>query len=97
MNHKWYSRKMRECGVPEHLIGGLARYIVEGVPTGGCLHSILAHDLEDACERADALTLAGMSSIKEFLDDYAPAGCHGSYEKVELWVREGFASFPGKP
>lgn len=78
--------KAEMIGVPDHLIDGLVRYIIDGQPTGDCLRAILANDLMEAFSRADEYTAIGMKKTVTFIYSYAPAGCHGSYAKVDAWL-----------
>lgn len=76
-----------KCGVPDHLINGLISYIVEGVPTGGCLRAILENNLMEAFSRADVSTAIGMQNICSFLYNHAPSGCFGDHEIVSTWIK----------
>lgn len=71
------------CGVPDGLIEGLLRFIVE---PGSCLQAILENDLMESFDRADEYTAAGMKNICTFLYSYAPGACHGSKERAATWV-----------
>lgn len=74
--------------VPESLHDGLLRYILAGVPTGSFLYAVLANDLADACNRADADNRSRLFSLVLFLVHYAPADCWGTEAKVNAWIRQ---------
>lgn len=76
-----------ESGVPKHLVGGLVRYINGKVPTGSFLRCVLEGDAEGAGQRGDILSIAGLGATLRFLENHAPAECHGSAEKVEAWLK----------
>lgn len=74
------------CGVPAHLIPGLVRYIVYGIPTGDFLRAVLSDNLMDAMGRADEETAERMKQICSFLYHHSPAACRGSDEAVTQWI-----------
>lgn len=74
-------------GVPEHLRGGLWRYLVERVRPGDFLCAALRNDLNDAVLRAHPdLTLWDLKAVLWFLNLYAPSSAWGSPEAVEAWL-----------
>ncbi len=78
--------KAELCGVPEHLIDGLLRYIINRIEPGSCLTAVLENNLMESFGRADAQTAAGMKNICEFVYNYTPSVCHGSPAKVKHWL-----------
>jgi hypothetical protein len=72
--------------VPEHLRGGLLRYLHEHIPTGGFLSSVLSNDLVGAVARGDPASLAGLVPLVLFLCNHAPAAAFGSPERVQAWL-----------
>ncbi len=80
------------CKVPAHLIPGLVRYIVYGIPTGDFLRAVLSNDLFGAMEKADEESAGGMKQICTFLYSYAPSECRDSDYSVTKWiVRNGLS------
>jgi len=75
--------------VPEHLQGGLRRYVELGIPPGHFLQAVLRNDLRDAVNRADLTSLAGLSDIVKFLHCYAPSGSHGHQTAYGDWISHG--------
>ena len=75
--------------IPDRMIGGLIRYINEGVVPGGFLLAVLDNDLREACGRADSENLSLLPAYVAFLYNEAPAGCSGSPGKVAAWVDAG--------
>lgn len=78
--------KAELCGVPEHLIDLLLRYIINRIDPGSCLTAVLENDLMEAFGRADIKTAMGMRHICEFIYNYTPNVCHGSPERVKAWL-----------
>lgn len=78
-------------GLPDSLIGGMQRWIEDGIPTGDFLTAVLEDSLSRAFGRADDLNRAAMFSIVSWIYNEAPGCCWGSKEKVKAWyMRRGF-------
>lgn len=84
-----FARRAFEAGVPEHTVGGLARYIMHGVPPGDFLLAFLENDLMDALGRADDINRRAFFEIGSFLYSAAPRDCYRSRAKVEAWIKAG--------
>ena len=87
VEREYFSKKLIECGVPEHRHDGILRYLVDRIEDGGCMTAVFANDLMEAFGRADVNTAAGMKNIVTFIYSYAPNASHGSYEQVEKWLK----------
>lgn len=72
--------------VPEHLRGGLERYVDHGVVPGEFLQAVIRNDLRGAVGRGDHASLDGLQAIVGWLHCEAPGGCWGSPEKFNAWV-----------
>lgn len=72
--------------VPEHIRGGLCRYINEGVPAGDFLTAVLSNDLREALGRADDINRAMLFATVSWLHCEAPSRCWGNPDRVKLWV-----------
>jgi hypothetical protein len=90
MDVKEYETQLRYCaarkGVPDHLIGGLVRYIINGIEPGGFLEAVLCNDLKEAFARGDEDSLNGLRRVVMFLYNDTPCGCWGSREKYANWT-----------
>jgi len=73
-------------GLPEHMQGGMRRYIEQGLAPGSFLYLILCNDFVHAIGFADSINAARIIDYAKFLYLEAPAGCWGSKEKVEAWM-----------
>ena len=72
--------------VPEHLRGGIRRYVTQGVEPGGFLCAVIANDLRDSFGQADEDSRAGLFQIVSWFYNYAPGNCWGSVEAREAWI-----------
>lgn len=76
-------------GIPDYMIGGLRRYIENGIPPGSFLTAVLSNDLMGAFAKADSTNTVAMVAYARFLYAYAPHDCHGSPAKVRAWMDKG--------
>ena len=72
----------------EDIKASLDRYAQSGVPTGGFLRAVLANDLMDAMGRAYSENKYAIHEIASYVYNELPAECHGSYEKVDAWIKK---------
>lgn len=75
--------------LPEHMRDGFRRYIDRGIPGGSFMDAVLSNDLMGAFGRADEVNRARMFDTLVFLRNEAPAGCHGSRDRVRDWIKAG--------
>lgn len=74
--------------IPEHMIGGLRRYIENGIEPGSFLEAVLCNDLKGAVGRADQTNKHRLHDYIMFLYNFAPSSCWGSPEKYTAWVEQ---------
>ncbi len=74
--------------VPEHMWGGIERYLFDRVQPGKFLRSVLENDLKEAACRADGINQSRLRNYMLFLYDAAPHLAWGSPEAVRKWLRE---------
>lgn len=74
------------ANVPEHLHGGLLRYLLLGLRPGHFLTAVLENNLAEAFGRADETSRAGLFSLVTFLYNDVPRSAWGSPAKVEDWM-----------
>ena len=72
--------------IPSSMVGGLIRYVDEGVQPGGFWLAVLKNDLADACARADENNKYLIYDFVYVLYNYCPSECWGSPEKVDRWI-----------
>lgn len=81
-------RKLGENAVPEHLHGGLIRYLLLGILPGHFLTAVLMNNLAESFARADETSRAGLFNIVQFLYSDVPATAWGSEARVRQWVKD---------
>ena len=74
-------------GLPDHIRGGMQRYVENRVSPGGFLTAVLCNDLRESFARADDINRLRMFDIVSWLYNEAPSPCWGSPEKVKNWLR----------
>lgn len=75
--------------IPEYMIGGLRRYIEQGIEPGSFLSAVLANDLKEAVGRTDDVNRNRLGDYVMFFYNYAPGDCWGSDEKFQAWLKRG--------
>ena len=81
--------------VPEHMRGGLQRYIEDGIEPGSFLLAVLANDFVNAIGMADGINREYLSDWALFLYNELPGrgshkpDCWGSREAVDNWIKIG--------
>ena len=79
----------KRCGIPDYMIGGLTRYLLNGIPPGSFLTAVLSNDLMEALGHADYENQTALPAYGTFLYNYAPRNCKGSPEAVREWLMSG--------
>lgn len=74
--------------IPEHMRGGIERYVLLGMPPGGFLRAVICNDLFDAVGRADDFNIKLLGNYCKFFHGWAPHECWGSTEKYEKWTAQ---------
>lgn len=72
--------------IPEHMRGGLARYIEHHIEPGSFLRAVLENDLKGAISYADSTNRFLLFDYVNYLYNDAPSVCWGSPEKVAAWL-----------
>ena len=85
----YYTARLAESGIPEHMHGGMLLYLLHGIPPGSFMTAVLMNDLREACSRADDTNKVALWNYVAFLYNYAPSSAWGSKERVIEWV-DGF-------
>lgn len=75
--------------IPEHMHGGMLRYIEKGIRPGDFLTAVLSNDLFGAVGRVDTTNRHRLFDYTTYLYNYAPGSCWGSGEAVKAWVESG--------
>lgn len=75
--------------IPQHMHGGVERYVEKGIPPGGFLEALLANDFMEAMGRADAENQEAIQGWAQFIYNWLPNGCWGSPRAVREWISMG--------
>jgi hypothetical protein len=70
--------------IPRRLAGGLARYVLERIPTGGFLEAVLANDLSQAVGRADSESVLYLVPLTLIVHNYVPGGARR--DLISEWI-----------
>lgn len=72
--------------IPEHLRGGIVRYLRDGIIPGSFLQAIISNQLRQACAVADhSLSMGDLKALTTWFMDLAPIASFGSLEKMQAW------------
>ena len=74
---------------PEWVKETLTAYVETGRPTGGFLAACLSNDFMDAIGRADAVSLAHIGDIANYIYNKIPHNSWGSRTIVRNWIDSG--------
>jgi len=75
--------------LPEHIRGGMKRYIEEGLIPGDFLQAVICNNLKLSVQRADDVNIKRMLDIVSFMYWEVPMSAWGSYEKMIEWSKKG--------
>jgi hypothetical protein len=78
--------------IPGHMHDGVRRYVLQGIPMDNFGTAIFANDFMSAAVRADQINAYALLSWVQFIYNYVPSGCHGSYDLVKKWCKQRGAS-----
>ena len=76
-------------GLPEHIRGGVQRYIEHGIQPGDFLEAVICNNLKESFKRADNTNIRRMFDIVYFFYNEAPINCWGSPERMKQWMEQG--------
>jgi len=72
--------------LPEHIRGGVQRYIEYGITPGSFLSAVICNDLKESFGCADHINTARMHDIVSFFYNEAPSTCWGSQQIMDEWI-----------
>ena len=78
--------QFRQLQIPDRMMGGIKRYIENGIKPGDFLVSVICNDLREACGQADDENLANLPAFVGYFYNEAPHTCWGSREKMDKWI-----------
>ena len=78
--------KINNFYIPERMMGGINRYIENGIVPGSFLTAIIQNNLSEAVGQADDENLKNIPAYVSYFYNEAPATCWGSKTQMEKWV-----------
>lgn len=75
--------------IPEHLRGGLTRYLNNHIKPGDFLTAVLTNNLMGAFKTGDEKSLASIKDIIAYLYWEVGMDCYGTQEKFNSWIVKG--------
>jgi len=72
--------------IPDRMMGGITRYLENGIAPGDFLTAVICNDLREAYGRADDENLVNLSAFVAYFYNEAPHNCWGSPEKMKEWL-----------
>ncbi len=86
--HK-YGYHFQDFFIPVGMMGGLFRWIENGIVPGGFLKAVICNDLAEAVLRADDHNIRNLPAYVSFFHNEAPSNCYGSKASMEQWKMLG--------
>lgn len=77
--------KFNSFYIPERMMGGITRWVNDGIIPGDFLLSVITNNLKDACWYADDENLLNLPAFVSYFYNECPSQCWGSPEKVASW------------
>jgi len=81
-----YARRANKAGIPDHMVDGVVRYIVDKIPPGSFLSAVINNELKEAYISADDINSHHLRNYVQFFYSSAPAGCWGFSGAVSKWI-----------
>lgn len=81
-------KEFLELDLPDHMLKGVQRYLIHGIPPGGFLTAIFENKFVDAFGRADLRNLRKMREWACFLYNYVAMDARGEENFIQ-WCRMG--------
>lgn len=88
MKTQW-SDTVKWGAIPEHMRGGVTRYVEQGIPPGHFLLAVFNNDLMEACARGDDQNVRLLGGYAKLLVNQCPGACWGNEENVKQWLLRG--------
>lgn len=81
-----YNTKGEKAMMPRALKASIDLYVDRGVPVGGFVYAVLSNNLFEVFSRAEEHYRANLETICDYIQNYTPAICYGSEERVTKWL-----------
>lgn len=77
--------KFNDFEIPNRMMGGIERYVQDGIMPGGFLQAVICNDLKEAVGMADYENMRNLPAFVSYFYNKTPALCWGSEEKMKAW------------
>ena len=77
--------KFQEFYIPDRMMGGIDRYVKQGILPGDFLQAVICNDLSNAFGRADDENMRNLPAYVAYFYNETPRGCWGSKNKMKNW------------
>jgi hypothetical protein len=74
--------------ISEYMVGGIIRYVEQGVPTGSFLLAVFSNDFYSAVSHADSTNIGDFKCYLDIIQ-VMPWQSWGSAKEVKAWVDQG--------
>ncbi len=74
--------------IPERMLGGIKRYVEDGLRPGRFLTAVIENDFFTACGFADDENMSNLPAYAAYFYNEAPSNCWGSKEKMNAWIKQ---------
>lgn len=75
--------------IPPRMMGGIDRYVEQGIIPGEFLQAIICNDLRESVYKADEENMANLPAYVSYFYTHCPANCWGSRERMLEWHNKG--------
>ena len=83
--------------IPGHMVDGLKLYVEKRIPQGPFLTAVLANDLIEAVQKADARNLNNLPAYADYMYNEMPMDSYGSRAIVKAWLENKPEETPDGP
>ena len=78
----------RDFYISERMMGGIKRYVEDGLRPGRFLTAVIENNLSNACGFADDENMSNLPAYAAYFYNEVPANCWGSKEKMNDWITQ---------
>lgn len=78
--------KFNQFYIPDRMMGGIRRYIDQGIVPGEFLCAVIQNDLRETVGRADEENMGNLPAYVAYFYNEAPSLCWGSPKAMQEWI-----------
>jgi len=72
--------------IPDRMMGGILRYVEDGIPPGDFLQAIICNDLVEVVHRADEENRRNLPAYVAYFYNEVPLPIWRTKEKMKAWI-----------